>query len=170
MPHVRIIAERTLYGEALRCLLQGLPGFTVTLGTLPSGDMVVLTHSPSPELIAGLAFFRKGGGKVIRLGWAGDAVEDAVVNEDAPLEEFLRVLDGLLGTAPRRHHRDELTEREWETVSLAAQGAQNENIAERMQIRTNTVRNHMARAYQKLGVRNRAQLVRAVRSWQLRRN
>ncbi|WP_193105568.1 response regulator transcription factor [Brachybacterium sp. FME24] len=65
--------------------------------------------------------------------------------------------------APRRaapHPRLELlTEREREVVALAAEGLNNQEIAERLVVSPATARTHVSRAMIKLGARDRAQLV-----------
>ena len=52
-----------------------------------------------------------------------------------------------------------LTDRERETVVLAAHGLANDEIGERLRISTATARTHISRAMIKLGARDRAQLV-----------
>jgi len=52
-----------------------------------------------------------------------------------------------------------LTDRERETVALAAEGLSNEEISERLVISPATARTHVSRAMIKLGARDRAQLV-----------
>jgi DNA-binding CsgD family transcriptional regulator len=53
-----------------------------------------------------------------------------------------------------------LTRREDEVVKLAAHGLTSSAIAERLHVSTRTVEGHLLRAYQKLGVRSREDLVR----------
>lgn len=53
----------------------------------------------------------------------------------------------------------ELSARELEIVQLAAQGCDNKEIAEHLFLSDKTVRNHLSRIYQKLGVTNRMQAV-----------
>lgn len=52
-----------------------------------------------------------------------------------------------------------LSKRELEIVQLAAQGCDNKEIADRLCLSDKTVRNHLSRIYQKLGVTNRMQAV-----------
>lgn len=65
--------------------------------------------------------------------------------------------------APRRaspHPQlGELTDREREVVALAAEGLNNQEIAERLVVSPATARTHVSRAMIKLGARDRAQLV-----------
>ena len=53
---------------------------------------------------------------------------------------------------------EELTPREREIAALAASGASNREIAERLIVSVRTVENHLQHAYRKLGVDNRRQL------------
>jgi DNA-binding CsgD family transcriptional regulator len=55
-----------------------------------------------------------------------------------------------------------LSQREWEVAHLLAEGCSSVNIAARFGVSTNTVRTQMRRLYRKLGVCNRADLVREV--------
>jgi DNA-binding NarL/FixJ family response regulator len=57
---------------------------------------------------------------------------------------------------------DRLSQREWEIARLLVDGCTNVNIAARCGVSPNTVRTLMRRLYRKLGVFNRAELVRAV--------
>jgi DNA-binding CsgD family transcriptional regulator len=61
------------------------------------------------------------------------------------------------------HEPVPLTRREREVVNLAARGLSSSAIAERLFVATRTVEGHLLRAYQKLGVRNRAELTRHVK-------
>ncbi len=61
--------------------------------------------------------------------------------------------------APRAKLLADLTEREKEVVALAGSGMSNDEIAEKLVISPATARTHVSRAMQKLGARDRAQLV-----------
>jgi DNA-binding CsgD family transcriptional regulator len=58
----------------------------------------------------------------------------------------------------------ELTPAERDAARLAAQGLSNKEIARRLFVTVGTVEEHLSRAYAKLGVRSRAQLVRRLSS------
>ena len=80
--------------------------------------------------------------------------------------EHVVALDG----RPTRNRRDEhlpghhwgLTHRESEVVALLAAGLRNREIAEALFVSIDTVKSHLASAFRKLGVRNRAEAVAAV--------
>lgn len=55
-----------------------------------------------------------------------------------------------------------LTRREREVALLAAQGLASRSIGERLFLSPRTVENHLARAYDKLGIRSRAELAHAL--------
>lgn len=68
-------------------------------------------------------------------------------------------------TAPRflvraqsRENAGTLTEREHEVAQYAARGRSNTEIARRLRIGVNTVKKHIGRAFEKLGVTNRTEL------------
>lgn len=52
-----------------------------------------------------------------------------------------------------------LTERQTQVVLLAARGQQDRQIAARLRISLNTVRNHLAAAYRALGAQSRCELL-----------
>jgi DNA-binding NarL/FixJ family response regulator len=57
-----------------------------------------------------------------------------------------------------RHAVDDLPERMRQVARLAAEGHSNKHIAARMNISPNTVRNHLAEAYERLAVKNKAEM------------
>ncbi len=58
--------------------------------------------------------------------------------------------------------RNELTAREAEILRLILQGASNKDIAKKLFISASTVRNHIYNIYQKLGVKNRLELINLI--------
>jgi DNA-binding NarL/FixJ family response regulator len=56
----------------------------------------------------------------------------------------------------------ELTSREREILRLVLQGASNKDIERKLFISSSTVRNHIYNIYQKLGVRNRLELINRI--------
>ena len=59
---------------------------------------------------------------------------------------------------PRERERSRLSNRERETVTLVAQGFKNKEIAERLFISEQTVKNHLHNIFDKLGVSDRLEL------------
>lgn len=57
---------------------------------------------------------------------------------------------------------DDLTERQLQIVDLGAQGLSHKQIAARLRLSPATVRNHLAHAYDRLGVSNRVELTRVL--------
>jgi len=53
--------------------------------------------------------------------------------------------------------KEKLSRREAEALDLLAQGLSDKEIAEKQSIAVQTVKNHLVKAYRKLGVRNRSQ-------------
>jgi DNA-binding NarL/FixJ family response regulator len=91
----------------------------------------------------------------IRTIAAGHGLLDPIVTSRVLAELARR--DAPNPLAPER--LDHLTDRELESVRLAAHGLTNEQIAERMIISPHTAKTHINRAMTKLGARDRAQLV-----------
>jgi DNA-binding CsgD family transcriptional regulator len=97
-----------------------------------------------PAFTAALARSRAQG------GFAGAAGSDAADASDVPDE------------ANEAFSR--LTRRERDVVSLVVEGLLDKEIAERLGISYTTVRTHLDRSFQKLGVSNRSRLARLVQS------
>ena len=60
--------------------------------------------------------------------------------------------------APRERERSPLSQREREIVALVAQGFKNKEMAEKMFISEQTVKNHLHNIFDKLGVSDRLEL------------
>ena len=75
------------------------------------------------------------------------------------VERYRREHAGRRGLRPIQ---SPLTDREWQVVDLLSSGAGTEEIAQALVLSTETVRSHLKRIYRKLGVRSRADAVRAV--------
>jgi len=72
---------------------------------------------------------------------------------------FLTEVERFLGTGKGDAPFPDLTEREREVLNLIAQGFNNAQIADRLVRSPHTVRNHITRIFDKLGVENRAQAI-----------
>jgi DNA-binding NarL/FixJ family response regulator len=88
--------------------------------------------------------------------------------------EQMRFIIDALSTGPAAHLVDSrgdvlLTPREEQTVNLVAEGLNNREIAQQLNLKENTVKKSLLRVYDKLGVSNRVELVLyAVSHWQER--
>ena len=67
-------------------------------------------------------------------------------------------------TGTREKHFDSLSNRELEILILVNQGLKNDAIADQLFISTDTVKKHLYRAYQKLGVKNRTGAVKKLKA------
>ena len=87
------------------------------------------------------------------------AVEDAAAG-GTPMTPYVarRVIDHFKENAPVQND-DLLTEREKEILSALVQGSDNREIAEKLFISYETVRNHLKHIYEKLHVNSRSQAV-----------
>lgn len=106
--------------------------------------------------------------RVAMLGFAGpqtleeaeEIIADAAPHLLAAGHMFAALQDRLAKRArPRPEDRAALTRREWDCLSLAAQGFREAEIAERSGIRPTTVRYHLDNVVAKLGARTRAHAV-----------
>ena len=69
-----------------------------------------------------------------------------------------RLADMTLVQLRERHAMDDLPERMRQVARLAAAGHSNKRIATMLDISPNTVRNHLAEAYERLAVKNKAEM------------
>ncbi|MDZ7627509.1 MAG: response regulator transcription factor [Parvularculaceae bacterium] len=56
-----------------------------------------------------------------------------------------------------------VTDREYEVLTLLAEGCANKEIARRLEVSPNTIKSHVARLYEKLGAERRTQAVQKAR-------
>lgn len=71
-----------------------------------------------------------------------------------------RVVDPDLARTARAINDNPLTRREQEILRIAADGATTDEIAARLSVSTKTVRNHLSRAFVRIGARNRMDAIR----------
>jgi DNA-binding NarL/FixJ family response regulator len=138
---------------------------------LPDGDGVELARAlsectPAPRLVMLTGYHDP---RVVREAVAAGCV--AFVTKDRGVEELVRAVRAaargetllapedlqLLSTAEPEPHT--LTDREVDVVRLLAVGATTRQIAERLSISVNTVRNHVQSVLQKLGAHSRLEAV-----------
>jgi DNA-binding NarL/FixJ family response regulator len=90
-------------------------------------------------------------------GAFASAADHLMVLIGSPGEALGRVAEALI---QRREVEGRLTVREREVLEVAAEGLTAREIAERLGVRERTITTHLARIYQKLGVRTRVAAVR----------
>lgn len=91
----------------------------------------------------------------IRSAARGDHVLDRHVHE---------LLVALSSRAPDPAAEAGITPRELEVLPLVAEGLQNKEVAARLSVSEQTIRNHLSSIYRKLGSTNRTQMIREARS------
>jgi len=79
-------------------------------------------------------------------------IRQFVANDEAPMAAPVQA------AAPRERERSPLSQREREIVALVAQGFKNKEMAEKMFISEQTVKNHLHNIFDKLGVSDRLEL------------
>jgi DNA-binding NarL/FixJ family response regulator len=95
--------------------------------------------------------------KSIRKVYAGEIWLDSHTTA-AVMRQFSSPLDGAPVGAGRDRDRSPLSQREREIVVLVAQGFKNKEMAEKMFISEQTVKNHLHNIFDKLGVSDRLEL------------
>jgi two-component system nitrate/nitrite response regulator NarL len=70
-----------------------------------------------------------------------------------------RALDRLVRRVPALHADDRLTDRQLEITKLVVRGLSNREIAHRLAISEGTVKSHLHKLYERLGIRGRVDLV-----------
>lgn len=153
----------------LDLLMPGMSGLEIVgtiIKTSPTSRVVLLTASESAEdLLA-----------AVKAGASGYLTKDTPLSR--LVESMNDVLDGGAAVSPAmggklfssmrdllRHHgaaaarRPELTGRELEVLSLVGEGRTSREIADRLYISENTVRNHVRNILDKLGMKSRFEAV-----------
>jgi DNA-binding NarL/FixJ family response regulator len=84
----------------------------------------------------------------------------AFIQKDVTFEDMLeRILEAAPKSPAQRRPRAPLTEREGHVLGHVAAGLSNKQIAKRLGLSEKTVRNHLSRAFNKLGATNRTEAV-----------
>jgi DNA-binding NarL/FixJ family response regulator len=183
-PDIEVVGEASDGEEALRVVREQRPDVVVMDIRMPVLDGLEATRliAADPQLssvrVLVLTTFEidEYVFEALRAGAGGFLLKDA---EPTELLRAIRVVaagDSLLSpavtrrvieafsarpapVAPRTKLLVDLTAREREVVALAGCGLSNDEIAERLVISPATARTHVSRSMQKLGARDRAQLV-----------
>ncbi|HEY0581554.1 MAG TPA: response regulator transcription factor, partial [Chloroflexota bacterium] len=153
--------------------LDGLVATRTIKESLPRTSILVVTLSEDPDYLL----------EALRVGAAGFVLKDAsrrevvlavrqVLNGESPLDPKLsaQLIRRLAGQAPAKERParsgDELTPRELEVLRLVAEGKTNAEIGQSLFVSVGTVKVHVERIINKLGVSDRTQA--AVRAVELR--
>lgn len=175
---IAIVARARAGTEALTQIRHHQPDVVVLDRRLPDGDgialiatirehapdsaVLILTGEASPA-IAARAVAAGGGGLVVKSARLDDlihAVRRVAAGEAVFGTELLgAAFDRLAGQSGM----PTLTPREQETLALLATGATTDQIAERLRLARNTVRNHVQRILVKLGVHSKLEAVAVAR-------
>ena len=172
---VRVVAEAPTAEYALTLALRTQPKVLVIDSALPGDDVLELVRRivASPELPDARVLIRGDGDGVaaLRAGASGLLTPSLRSGEvvhavrlvaagDVALVPKAAVARIVAATSERPSYArfSRLSIREAEVVSLAARGLRNAQIAEHLQISTETVKTHVRNAMRKLGVHGRAQL------------
>jgi DNA-binding NarL/FixJ family response regulator len=107
----------------------------------------IVLKQTAPEMIV----------KSIRKVYGGEIWLDSHTTA-AVMRQFSSPLDGSNSTGGRGRERSPLSTREREIVTLVAQGYKNKEMAEKMFISEQTVKNHLHNIFDKLGVSDRLEL------------
>lgn len=180
--HLNVIGEASTIAEAAAAFLKEKPD--VILVDLPEPDrantflslngsangtpVLLLTGSNDVELyqkclrlnIKGLVLKQKGADvlfKAIEKVHAGEYwMERSLMGETIKslIEERTVLVENV-----RRSEPHQLTEREKQVVGLICKGCKNKEVAERLAITETTVRHHLTSIFEKLGIKNRLELV-----------
>lgn len=141
-------------------VLDGLRAAELLRDRLPSCRVLMLTTFDDEEYVV----------RALRAGTGGYLLKDLPPKELAQAVRLVnagvdqhdgaasrRLLAALDRATPARAARIELTERELTVLRLVAGGATNREIAARLHLSEGTVKNHVSRILERLGLRDRTQ-------------
>ncbi len=133
----------------------------------PKTQILILTEGPSESDLLGYIKAgargaiskRETGGVLVKAlrtvaageVWAGRRVMARVIEELSTLATSVEGSHGVV--------LPPLTQREVRITELVAQGCNNKEIAEKLRLSEKTIKNHLTNIYEKLGCRDRAQLM-----------
>jgi two-component system, NarL family, response regulator LiaR len=179
--HFRVIGEASTGREAVRYAIETKPDIIVMDIQMPELDGVaatkgILAEWPEAKVII-LTMYRQDTYvfEAIKVGARGYLLKDADANDlidsinrvsegetllsadmaASILDEFKRVKEVMPENA--EHKLSDLTEREAAILRLLAQGASNQEIAEKLEVSEKTVRNRLSEIFSKLRLNNRTQ-------------
>jgi two-component system, NarL family, response regulator DesR len=167
---IEIVAEASRGDEVLLAALDALPDVALLDIEMPGGDglgaaAALKENLPSCRVIILTTFGRTGYLKrAMESGAVGFLLKDAPASGLASAVRRImngeRVVDPGLAAAALSEGESPLTGREREVLSASANGATIEDVAAKLYLSEDTVRNYLSTAIKKLGARN---LVEAAR-------
>ena len=146
-----VIVDAASRRDALAAIADGFTQSTVLLVDDPHAD---LTHA---ALAAGASAVLARQSDAAELVAALDAVATGLLVVDASARESFGARTAAIAAAPV----EPLTQREREVLAMLARGLSNRRIADRLGIRENTVKAHVAAVLAKLGASTRTEAVTA---------
>lgn len=177
-PGFQVLGEASTGAEALERVQRLRPQVLILDLSLPdiSGlEIIRRVHQSAPEVAIVVLtmhesreyFFRalQAGvsGYVLKAGGLSDlvlAVQAAARGDVYIYPSLTRQLVADLAREPQARPQQALTRRERQVLDLVAQGLTNREIAEHLTIALSTVQTHCTNIMNKLGLRNRAELIR----------
>ncbi|MBA2317104.1 MAG: response regulator transcription factor [Euzebyales bacterium] len=171
-PDVEVVATASDGEEALAAVAAHRPDVLLTDIEMPrrSGLEVAaeLRRNGDETRVLIVTTFARSGylRRALEAGVAGYVLKDAPIDELVAalrrVHQGERVIDPQLAVAAW-DHVDPLTERERDVLRVAAGGAPNAEVAERLHLAEGTVRNYLSTAMAKLGARNRTEAATVAR-------
>lgn len=159
--------ELVLVGPGL-CAGDGLPAIAELVAQAPDSHVVMFASRHDPDLELG-ALLAGASGFIARRRWDAAAVDslravargEAVTSHEAQLrllDRWQRTPVAGSGIRPINSH---LTNREWQVLDLVSAGRSSDEVADRLDMSSETVRSHLKHIHRKLGVRGRREAVAA---------
>lgn len=158
---VRVIAEARDGIEAVEQAMVSHPDVVLMDLEMPRADGVEATRTLSrsaPEVDVVLLSAATDQGTI---GVGFDSGAKAFVHKDVSLRDVVAMILDVRSArgVPRRAVDADLSNRELNVLKQVAAGLSNKQIARRLGISEKTVRNHLSKVFNKLGVRNRTEAV-----------
>ena len=147
--------------------MDGLESTRAILEKYPEKKIIILTTFKDPELVqeafaAGAIGFLT---KEAPVDILGDSIRLAYAGQPVLSPEAMKALHQ--ASPPQLVLGHDLSAREREVLALVVEGLSNDEIAARLVISPNTVRNHVSACMSKLGAANRAQAAALAIKYQL---
>jgi DNA-binding NarL/FixJ family response regulator len=146
----RLIARLRASSPQVKVLLLGDLGMNPSMWEKLAADGMVLTCQPPSVLVASIHYAVSAK--------AASVQSETVVSPDR-IQKSLSAIHSANRRGTSHAWQNALTDREREIIALAGQGLSNKDIADRLCIACTTVRHHLTRIFDKLGVTSRQQLL-----------